>query len=217
MTEGRVAGLRASAVIAVPTAGIGVSFGVLAEPMIGGLAAVLMSMLVWSGAAQFAALTALSGGPVIASTTGLLANARYLAMGFAIAPSLNGAAWKRAGTGALLADASFVVAHRSGADFDLTALRWAWPVQYASWVGGTALGVLGAAVIDPEALGLDVLFGMFYLSMLLPEVRSRLAIVASIVAAATALMLTPVLPEGVPVLVASLVALLGLRSKEGSS
>lgn len=91
------------------------------------------------------------------------------------------------------------------------------PVQYASWVGGTALGVLGAAVIDPEALGLDVLFGIFYLSMLLPEVRSRLAIVASIVAAATALMLTPVLPEGVPVLVASLVALLGLRSQEGSS
>lgn len=37
MTEGRIAGLRASAVIAVPTAGIGVSFGVLAEPMIGGL------------------------------------------------------------------------------------------------------------------------------------------------------------------------------------
>lgn len=219
MTEGRSAGLRASAAIALPTVGIGVSFGVLAEPVIGGLAAVVMSVLVWAGAAQFAAVTALAGGaaPGVAATTGLLANTRYLPMGFAIAPSLPGPVWQRAGTGALLADASFAVAHRTGADFDIPALRWAFPLQYASWVGGTILGVAGASAIDPNVLGLDVLFGVFYLSLLLPEVRSRLAGSAALLAAGLTLALTPILPEGIPVLLAASVALLGLRNTTGAS
>jgi len=138
-------------------------------------------------------------------------------MGFAIAPSLRGRAWSRVGTGALLADASFAIAHRTGADFDIPALRWAFPLQYASWVGGTVAGVAGASAIDPNVLGHDVLFGVFYLSLLLPEVRSRLAVTAVALAAGLTLALTPVLPEGAPVLLAAVVALLGIRNTTGGS
>ena len=116
------AGVRASAPLFAPTLAIGVTFGLLAGPVIGGVAAVAMSMLVWSGTAQFAALSVLGGGPLLACVTGLLANGRYVPMGFAIAPSLHAPAWRRAASGALLADASFAIAHRLGRGFDTDAL-----------------------------------------------------------------------------------------------
>lgn len=94
---------------------------------------------------------------------------------------------------------------------------WAGPLQYASWVGGTALGVAGASAIDPTALGLDVLFGVFYLSLLLPEARSRLPVTAAVLAAGLTLALTSVLSEGVPVLLAASMALLGLRRGTGGA
>jgi len=44
--------LRPSLPLAVPTAAIGLTFGLLAAPMIGTPAAVVMSAPVWSGTAQ---------------------------------------------------------------------------------------------------------------------------------------------------------------------
>lgn len=60
-----------------------------------------MSALVWSGAAQFAVLSALVGGAGagLAAATGLLANLRYLLMSFAIAPSICSGPAPRAGVG----------------------------------------------------------------------------------------------------------------------
>ena len=46
----------------------GVSFGVLAQPVMGSVAPIVMSLVVCSGAAQFAALTVLpAGGGVLAA------------------------------------------------------------------------------------------------------------------------------------------------------
>lgn len=211
--------LRASLPLVLPTAAVGVSFGLLAAPVLGPGWAVAMSALVWSGTGQFGALSALSagGGVPLAAATGLLANARFLPMGFAIAPSLRSGPASRLGTAALLADASFVIAHRADGSFDVTALRWAMPAQYLAWVGGTAAGVLGAGALgDPAALGLDVLFPVFYLALLLPELRGddgrwrgRPLLVAGL-AGAVAVATTPLLPPGVPVLLAAAAALLGL-------
>jgi predicted branched-subunit amino acid permease len=211
-STGRALGLRAGATLVLPTAAIGGTFGLLAEPVVGAVAAVVMSALVWSGTAQFASLSVLApgGGVGLAGATGLLANTRFVAMGFAIAPSLHTGPWQRVGTGVLLADASFAVAHRSGADFDIAALRWAMPFQYVGWLGGTVAGVLGAGVVDPTVLGLDVLFPVFYLSLLLPELDSARTLGATLLAAGVALALVPVTPTGVPVLAAASTALIGL-------
>lgn len=211
---GARAGLRASVPVFLPTLAIGVAFGLLAAPILGTWQALAMSALVWSGTAQFAALTSLGGGAAVAAGTGLLANARYLPMGFAIAPSLHAPAWRRAISGALLADASFAIAHRrDGNGFDTAALEGAAPLQYVGWVGGTAVGVAGTALVaDPSQLGFDVLFPVFYLGLLLPEVRgSTRAIVVAMLSAAVTLALIPVAPEGVPVLAGAAAALLGLR------
>ena len=211
---GARAGFAASVPVFLPVLAIGVTFGLLAQPLLGTWPTLLMSALVWSGTAQFAALTSLGGGVPIAAATGLLANVRYLPMGFAIAPSLDAPAWRRAISGALLADASFAIAHRrDGGGFDAGALEGAAPLQYAGWVGGTAAGVAGATLIaDPSRFGLEVLFPVFYLGLLLPELRgSARAVVVALTSAVVTLALIPLTPEGVPVLAGAGAALLGLR------
>jgi predicted branched-subunit amino acid permease len=214
MTSSRTAGLRGSAPLLLPTAAIGLTFGLLAAEVFGPVPALVMSALVWSGTAQFAALSVISGGGGLgtAAITGLLANARYLPMGFAIAPSLRGSKVRNAVTGMLLADASFAIAHRDEGDFDTSALVWSAPFQYIGWVGGTAVGVAGASIAaDPAQLGLDVLFPVFYLSLLLPELRgSRRAAATAVLSGAITFILTPIAPPGIPVLAASAAALLGL-------
>ena len=223
-------GLRASIPLALPIAAIGVSFGLLAGPLLGAIPSIIMSAVVWSGAAQFAALSILTsgGGTALAAGAGLLANTRFVPMGFAIAPSMRGGVLRRLLTGALLADASFVIGHRGGGRFDISALAWAMPVQYVTWVFGTVAGVLGATAIgDPTRWGLDVLFPVFYLSLLLPELfppdlasnrsgraapRNHSPIIVAVLAAAITLALTPIAPPGVAVLVAAAAALIGLRA-----
>jgi predicted branched-subunit amino acid permease len=226
-------GLRASMPLALPIVAVGVSFGLLAAPLLGTIPSVLMSALVWSGTAQFAALTILTsgGGTALAAGAGLLANTRFLPMGFAIAPSMRGGRLRRLLRGALLADASFVIGHRGGGQFDISAIAWAAPVQYVAWVVGTVAGVAGATAIgDPSRWGLDVLFPVFpehlegrgrrappqghpASSGLRPAApRNLRPIIVTALAAAITLALTPVAPAGVPVLVAAAAALIGLRA-----
>src|SRR3954469_15476503 len=85
-------GLRAGLALVLPTFAIGLSFGVLAQPVMGSLAPVLMSLAVFSGAAQFAALTVLTagGGALAAVAAGMLMNARWLPMGVGVGPFLGG-------------------------------------------------------------------------------------------------------------------------------
>ena len=218
-------GLRASLPLLLPTAAIGVSFGILAAPVLGAIPSIVMSLIVWSGAAQFGALSILisGGGTTLAAGTGLLANTRFLPMGFAIAPSMTGGPLRRLLTGALLTDASLIIGHREGSRFDINALAWAAPAQSLGWVGGTAAGVLGATAIgEPTRWGIDVLFPVFYLSLLLPELfpgrlkgserpRNSRPIIVAALGGAIALVLTPLAPPGVPVLAAVAAALIGLR------
>lgn len=219
-------GLRDSLPLLLPTAAIGASFGLLAVPLLGVIPSIVMSAVVWSGAAQFGALSILTtgGSAALAAGTGLLANTRFVPMGFAIAPSMTGGPLRRLLAGALLADASFVIGHREGGRFDISAIAWAAPAQYVGWLGGTVAGVLGATAIgDPTRWGIDVLFPVFYLSLLLPELfpehaqrsnhpRNLRPIIVAVLAGAITLVLTPVAPPGVPVLAAAAAALLGLRA-----
>ena len=82
---------------------------------------------------------------------------------------------------------------------------------YVTWVTGTAVGAIwGGELGDPQDLGLDAIFPAFFLGLLLNETRSGRARGVAAPAALIALVLVPVAPAGVPVLVASLAALVGL-------
>ena len=64
----------------------------------GSIAPIVMSLIVFSGAAQFAALTVLTagGGAVAAIAAGMLMNGRWLPMGLAVGPFLKGGPLRRA-------------------------------------------------------------------------------------------------------------------------
>ena len=134
-------------------------------------------------------------------------------MGIALASSIPGGALRRALTGQAMIDASWAMANRGGGRFDPSFMIGATLPSYPCWVGGTAIGVLaGDAIGDPEKLGLDALFPAFFLGLLIAGElrRGRMAILAASLGAVVALALIPVAPPGVPVIAASLVALVGL-------
>jgi predicted branched-subunit amino acid permease len=133
-------------------------------------------------------------------------------MGFAIAPSLPGRAPARAAQGQAIVDASWAIASRGDGTFDRGVLFGATLVQGLGWVAGTVAGVLGgSALSDPERFGLDAIFPAFYLALLAEEVGSRRAAAAALLGAAIAFALMPVAPPGVPVIAASVAALIGLK------
>jgi 4-azaleucine resistance transporter AzlC len=208
------AGIRAGIPYAVAAAMVGISFGVVARPVMGTVAPIVMSAIVFAGSAQFAAVAVLAAGGSAAAAivAGLLLNARYFPMGVALAPSLRGGPLRRALIGQAMIDASWAMASRGGGRFDPAFMVGATLPSYPCWVGGTAIGVLAGDLIgDPERLGLDVLFPAFFLGLLVGELRSgRLAIAAACLGAAIALALTPFTPAGVPIIAASAAALLGL-------
>ena len=103
------------------------------------------------------------------------------------------------------------MASRGDGTFDRDYLFGHTGVQYVAWVLGTLAGVIGPD-LDARALGLDAVFPAFFLVVLATELRSRRRIGVALVGAALALGLVPYAPAGVPVLVASGAALIGLRS-----
>jgi predicted branched-subunit amino acid permease len=208
------AGVRKGAPVGLPTFLLGVSFGVLAIPVMGSVAPVVMSILVFSGAAQFAALTVLGAGGAAgaAIVAGVLMNARWLPMGFAIGPSLPGGRLARAVQGQAIVDASFVLSSRGDGSFDRGILLGATAIQGLGWVSGTLLGVIaGPSLPDPLDLGLDAVFPAFYLTLLVHEARGRRPVTVAALGAAITLALMPAVPVGLPIIAATAAALWGLR------
>jgi predicted branched-subunit amino acid permease len=113
-------GVRAALPFVLPTLLLGVSFGVLAKPVMGAAAPIVMSISIFSGGAQFAALSVLASGGALgaAALAGLLMNARWMPMGFAVGPSLRGGKLARALQGQSIVDASFAIAGRGDGTFD---------------------------------------------------------------------------------------------------
>jgi predicted branched-subunit amino acid permease len=86
--------------------------------------------------------------------------------------------------------------------------------QYIGWVLGTVVGVLvGSSIGNPETLGLDALFPAFFVALLYEEARRRRKLVAAGGGAGIALVLTPFMPPGLPILLASLAAVVASRMR----
>lgn len=210
------AGIRRGLPFGVAVFAIAVSFGVLARPVMGAVAPIVMSIVVFSGAAQFGALAILAagGGTGAAIAAGVLLNARYLAMGLALAPSLRGRPLSRAAFALAVVDASWAAASNGDGTFDPWYMVGATVPQYPAWVLGTVVGVLaGSALGDPRALGLDALFPAFFVGLLFEEMRGRRKLAAAGGGAGIALALTPLAPPGLPILAAAIAALAASRMR----
>jgi predicted branched-subunit amino acid permease len=218
---GYLAGLRAGLPFALVTGVVAISFGVLARSLGWGvLAPIVFSLITFSASAQFAVAAVLGagGGVFAAIAAAVLLNARFLAMGVAVAPFLKGGPLRRALEGQAILDTSWALASRGGGRFNREFMIGATLPQYVAWTFGTAIGVLAHDVGGSvEKLGLDAIFPAFFLALLMRGIGSggKRKIAVTTIAAVLAAALIPIAPPGVPVLAASGAALLGFKG--GSS
>jgi 4-azaleucine resistance transporter AzlC len=206
-------GVRAALPLAIAPLLFGASFGLLAiDAGLGAPGAIAMSATTFAGSAQLAAASILEsgGGAASAIVAALLLNARYVPLSLAVASIFPGSRRRRAAESQLIVDESWALAGRRGR-FEYGVLIGAGLLLYVVWVGGTALGTIMGDLLDPEAIGLDAAFPALFLALLAPYLRSRRALATAVVAGAITLVLIPVAPPGVPIVAASLAALVGLR------
>jgi 4-azaleucine resistance transporter AzlC len=207
-------GFRDAVPFAVAGILVSASFGVVAtDAGFSPLAAVVMSAIVFAGSAQFAAISIVASGGTVgaAIVAAALMNSRFLPMGIALAPSLPGGPVTRAFQGQAVVDSSWAMASRGDGTFDRWYLFGATAVQYLTWTTGTLAGVLGGELLgDTDKLGLDAVFPAFFVALLVAEVKDGRTFGVASLGAVVAFALVPVAPVGVPVLVASLAALIGL-------
>jgi len=213
---------RTGATTALPLAAVvglfGVSFGVLAVSGggVGAVPAIVMSASTFAGSAQFAAASVIAAGgqPIAAIAAALLLNARYIPIGVSVARFLPGGPLRRLVLAQLVIDESWAIAAKGEGEFDGQRLIGAGVVLWVAWVAGTVAGVLGGEALgDPTALGLDAAFPALFLALLIPQLRSRSAVVAAVLGGAIALALTPFTPPGVPIIAAAAAALIGLTRR----
>src|ERR687894_3029057 len=142
-SEGYLAGVRAGLPFALLAGVLAISFGALARSLGWGvLAPIVFSIITFSVAAQFAVAAVLGagGGVFTAIAAAVLLNARFLPMGMAVAPYLEGGPLRRALEGQTMITLSWVLAIRGGGRFDRAFMMGATVPQYVAWVAGTVVG-----------------------------------------------------------------------------
>ncbi|MGI5506599.1 AzlC family ABC transporter permease [Lentzea sp. CA-135723] len=210
--------LRDVAAVALGAAVTGASFGAISVGT--GMPwwmPVLMSLLIFAGGSQFMAvgIVAAGGSPAAAVVAGLVLNARHLPFGLAVGDVLGKSPLARVVGSHLLIDESTAFAMAQKDPSRARAAYWACGVAlFFSWNTGVLLGALaGQAIGDPMTFGLDAAFPAAMLALTLPALKDAATRNAALTGAAIALVATPFLPAGVPVLLA-LGGLLVFRKKK---
>lgn len=198
----------------------GISFGVVA--VAAGLSvpmACAMSLFVFTGATQFAAVgvIAAGGSPLAALGTGLLLGVRHIGYGIALRRTVRGSLARRLLAAQFLIDESTVMGlAQPDAETGDRAFWWAGLSVFVCWNAGTLVGaLLGDSIGDPAALGLDAVFPAAFLALLAPSFLVDERRIAAAVGAVVALALVPFTPAGVPVVAAGAVAV-GVAFTRGS-
>jgi branched chain amino acid efflux pump len=214
--------LRDIGLVCVADALVGASFGAIAVS--GGLPAwlpVVLSVVVFAGGAQFAAVGAVlaGGGAAAGVLAGLVLNARLLPFGFAVADALGPGPWRRLLGAHLVTDESVAFTVRQGDRHRRRAAFWACGgALFVCWNLAVVAGaLLGGLVHDTDAFGLDAAFPAVLLALVVPTLRREQrggARSAAVVGAVVAVVTSPWLPPGVPVLVALGALVLTLRPRK---
>jgi 4-azaleucine resistance transporter AzlC len=209
-------GLRIVAPLLPAAFALGASFGVLARTShFSAASAIFMSATTFAGSSQVAAASVLGGGGGIAAAVvaALLLNVRYTPMGITVAQAFHGLrVSKRLGESQLLVDESWALAGGGTTRFDRPMMLGIGSGMWVAWVGGTAVGaLLGGAVSDPSAFGLDGAFAALFLALLVSQLGNRRAIAAALLGGGIAAALTPLTPPGVPIIAATAAVLVGWR------
>jgi 4-azaleucine resistance transporter AzlC len=189
-------------------------FGVGAVAAGGSVAqACVMSLLVFTGASQFSAVSVISAGGTMSAALGgaMVLAARNAVYGLAMSRVITGSFARRAAAAQLTIDESTAMA---SAQADPAAKRHAFWITgiavYVCWNVATLAGALVGTAIEPETYGLDVAFPAGFVAMVAPHLRHRLGLLAAVCGGSICLVLIPVAPVGVPILCSAAAVLVGL-------
>ena len=211
-TETRRTVIRDAAAIGVATGAYGISFGAIG--VASGLSVAqtcTLSLVMFTGASQFAFVGIVGGGGALVSAglTALLLGSRNAFYGVRLADLLRLRGLRR------LVGAQFVIdettAMSVGRRSPALARTGFWStavILFTLWNLGTLGGALaGAALGDPRTFGLDAAAPAAFVALLWPQLTTRQSRLVAAAAALVAVALVPVVPPGVPVLVAGAVAI----------
>ena len=176
-----------------------------------------MSLLIFAGGSQFmvVGIVAAGGSPIAAVVAGLLLNARHLPFGLAMGDLLGERLATRIIGSHILIDESVAFALAQGDRRRARAAFWTCGVALLlTWNSGTLLGALiGQVIGDPNRFGLDAAFPAAMLALILPSLKDRRTLTVAVLGAAIAVATTPVLPPGIPVVLAALGVLAALPTR----
>ena len=197
--------------VAVATGLYGISFGAIGVASgLDVLSVMLLSLLMFSGASQFAfvGVIAAGGAPITAVASAWLMGVRNSFYALRMAPQFHHRGLKRLLSAQLTIDESNAVSAAQADHADSKLGFWLTGVGvFVFWNLATLLGALGGNLIGSvETWGLDAAAAAAFLGLLWPRLRENLLLAA--LGCAVALLAVPFLPAGIPVLVAALVALL---------
>lgn len=199
--------------VGIATGAYGVSFGAIAVTSgFTALQACAISLLVFSGASQFAlvGVVASGGSPLSGAATGLMLGTRNALYGLKLASLLRLRGVRRAAAAQLVIDESTAMALKPKDPRDAPLGFFATGTSvFVLWNLATLVGALaGSAMGDPATYGLDAAVPAAFLALVWPrltDLRSRLT---AVLAAALAVGLVPATRPGFPVIAAAGVALL---------
>jgi 4-azaleucine resistance transporter AzlC len=173
-----------------------------------------LSLLVFTGASQFSAVSVLGAGGSAVSAFGgaAILAARNGVYGLAMAPHLKGRLATRLVAAQLTIDESTAMAAAQDDEAHKRAAFWVTGASiYLFWNLGTLLGALLGSAMDPRTLGLDAAFPAAFVAILWPLLRERRSAMAALVGAVVCLALIPFTPVGVPILCATVGIVVGVQ------
>ena len=213
--------VRDGLAVGLATAVYGISFGALA--VAAGLdiwQTCFLSLVMFTGGSQFALVGVLASGGVAAGgsaiATAAMLGIRNVVYGMRMKPILEGPptageqvpVWRRVAAAWVTIDESTAVALAQSNDRGARVGFWVTGVViFVGWNLTTLAGALiGDAMGDTKAWGLDAAAAAAFLGLLWPRLKRVQAGAVAVGAAVVATLTTPVLMPGLPVLVAALVA-----------
>ena len=213
--------VRDGLAVGLATAVYGISFGALS--VAAGLdiwQTCFLSLVMFTGGSQFALVGVLASGGVAAGgsaiATAAMLGIRNVVYGMRMKPILEGPPttaeptpmWRRVAAAWVTIDESTAVALAQSGDRSARVGFWVTGVViFVGWNLTTLAGALiGDAMGDTRAWGLDAAAAAAFLGLLWPRLKRVQAGAVAVGAAVVATLMTPVLMPGLPVLVAAVVA-----------
>ena len=177
-----------------------------------------LSVLVFAGSAQVSAVGLFGTGAAgleIVSTTFLL-NVRHVLYGLSLGRRISLRGWRRPAAAYFLTDEAFgvtVATRKPGFAFLLGTELSLFLVWNLATLGGA---VAGTAIADPARLGIDLVFPLAFLALLVPLVRTRVELGVAVASGVLAYVLAEGLPGGLPILLTGVAgSLLGAALTSG--